>query len=74
MGVMWQILWLACGVATIVAAVLGNRSRRARLIGRAAVGVLFVVGGALLHVVNLATGVDYTGFADPAHLTWVRET
>jgi hypothetical protein len=73
MGVMWQILWLACGVATIVAAVLANRSRRARLIGRAAVGVLFIVGGALLHVVNLATGVDYAGFADPAHFAWVTD-
>ncbi|HEY3262972.1 MAG TPA: hypothetical protein VGJ95_22330 [Pseudonocardiaceae bacterium] len=40
-------LWLACGVATIIAAVLASRSRRARYIGRAAVGVLFIVGGAL---------------------------
>jgi uncharacterized membrane protein len=33
--------------------------------------VLFIVGGALLHVINLATGGDYAGFADPAHFTWV---
>jgi uncharacterized membrane protein len=66
-------LWLACGVATIVAAVLAGRSRRARYLGRAAVGVLFVVGGALLHVVNLATGADYAGFADPAHFAWVTD-
>jgi hypothetical protein len=37
------------------------------------VGVLFVVGGALLHVVNLATGADYAGFADPAHFAWVTD-
>jgi hypothetical protein len=74
MAVTWQILWLACGIATIVAAVLASRSRRARLIGRAATGVLFIVGGALLHVVNLATGVDYAGFADPAHFAWVTDT
>jgi hypothetical protein len=73
MGVMWQILWFACGITTIVAAVLASRSRRARLLGRAAVGVLFIVGGALLHVVNLATGVDYAGFADPAHFAWVTD-
>lgn len=71
---LWQVLWLVCGVATIVAAVLASRSRPARYAGRVAVGVLFVVGGALLHVVNLATGVDYAGFADPAHFAWVTDT
>jgi hypothetical protein len=60
------ILWLVCGAATIVAAALANRSRPARYLGRAAVGVLFMAGGALLHVINLATGADYAGFADPA--------
>jgi hypothetical protein len=65
------ILWLVCGVTTIAAAVLASRSRQARYIGRAAVGVLFIVGGALLHVINLATGGDYAGFAGPAHFAWV---
>ena len=68
-----QILWLACGIATIVAAVLASRSRRARHVGRAAVGVLFIVGGALLHLINLASGGDYAGFADPAHFGWVTD-
>jgi hypothetical protein len=68
----WPIVWLACGVATIIAGVLASRVRRARYIGRAAVGVLFVLGGALLHVINLATGLDYAGFADPALFAWVR--
>ncbi len=71
MGTGWQILWLACGAATIIAAVLAPRSRSARYLGRAAVGVLFIIGGALLHVINLATGADYAGFADPAHFAWV---
>ena len=65
------ILWLVCGAATVVAAPLAARSRQARSIGRAAVGVLFIFGGALLHVINLATGGDYAGFADPAHFAWV---
>lgn len=73
MSIGWQILWLVCGVATVVAAVPANRSRRARYVGRAAVGVLFVIGGALLHVVNLATGGDYAGFADPALFAWVTD-
>jgi hypothetical protein len=69
----WPILWLACGVATIVAAVLAGRSSRARYVGRAAVGVLFIVGGALLHLINLVSGVDYAGFADQAHFAWVTD-
>ena len=64
-------MWLVCGVATIIAAVLAGRSRQARYLGRAAVGVLFIAGGALLHVISLATGGDYAGVADPAHFAWV---
>lgn len=71
--VFWQLLWLVCGVVTIIAAVLATRSRRWRYAGRAAVGVLFIVGGALLHVINLATGADYSNFADPAHFEWVTD-
>jgi hypothetical protein len=70
-NVFFTVVWLVSGLATIAAAVFANRSRRARYVGRAAVALLFVVGGALLHVVNLATGADYGGFADPAHFTWV---
>jgi hypothetical protein len=40
------ILWLLCGAATVIAAVLASRSRPARYLGRAAVGVLFIAGGA----------------------------
>jgi len=65
------MLWLVCGVATVIAAVLASRSRQARYIGRAAVSVLFIAGGALLHVINLANGADYAGFADPSHFAWV---
>jgi uncharacterized membrane protein len=72
-NVLWQIVWLACGVATIIAGVLAGRSRRARYVGRAAVGGLFIVGGALLHVINLASRGDYAGFADPAHFAWVTD-
>jgi hypothetical protein len=70
-NIIFILVWLVCGAATIIAAVLANRSRQARYLGRAAVGVLFIAGGALLHVINLATGGDYAGFADPAHFAWV---
>lgn len=70
-NIVFVMVWLVCGVATVTAAVFANRSTRARYTGRVAVGSLFVVGGALLHVINLATGADYAGFADPAHFAWV---
>jgi uncharacterized membrane protein len=74
MGIGWQILWLACGVATIVAAIWASRRTWARHLGRGAVAVLFIIGGALVHVINLATGGDYAGFADPAHFAWVVDS
>src|SRR5512132_448441 len=67
------VLWLACGVTTIIAAVLATRSRRWRYIGRAAVGALFILGGALVNASYLASGADYAGFADPAHFAWVTD-
>ena len=69
----WQIFWLVCGVATIVAAVLASRSRRWLYVGRAAVGGLFVVGGALYNFISLTSGVDYANFADTAHFAWVTD-
>jgi hypothetical protein len=69
-----QILWVVCGVVTIGAAFWAHRDRRARLAGRAGTGILFVIGGAMVHVYNLITDVDYTDFADPAHFAWVTDT
>jgi uncharacterized membrane protein len=69
----WPILWTVCGVVTIVAGLLAGRSARWRQVGRAATGVLFLIGGALMHVITLATGGDYAGFADPAHFQWVTD-
>jgi len=74
MSIGWQILWVACGVATVIAAVFATGHAWARYLGRAAVGVLFILGGALVHVINLASGGDYAGFADPAHFWWVSDT
>ncbi|GAB2861987.1 DoxX family membrane protein [Lentzea nigeriaca] len=70
-NIFFIVLWTACVVATIIGAALAVRRPVGRYIGRVAVGVLFVVGGALLHVINLVRGDDYAGFADPAHFAWV---
>lgn len=70
--IIWvQVFWSACVVVATAAAVLASRSRPARYVGRIAVGLLMLVGGALFNAVNLATGGDYAGFADSAHFGWV---
>jgi uncharacterized membrane protein len=74
MGIGWAILWTLCGIATLIAAVLASRSKRWRYLGRAAVAVLFIIGGALAHVVNLAAHANYASFADPSLFAWVTHT
>ena len=74
MGIGWEILWTFCGIVTATAAVLAIRSNRWRYVGRAANGVLFIIGGALVHVINLASHANYTSFADPALFGWVTQT
>jgi hypothetical protein len=70
--IVWiQVFWSACVLAAVVAAVLAGRHRWARQLGRVAVGVLMLAGGALFNAVNLATGGDYAAFADSAHFDWV---
>ena len=60
------VLWLGCGVTAIVASVLAARSRRARLVGRVAVGTLMLAGGAAVNAAYLWSGLrDYAAFADP---------
>lgn len=71
MGIGWEILWTLCGIVTLIAAVLASRSKRWRYVGRLAIGVLFIIGGALAHVVNLAGHANYASFADPALFAWV---
>jgi hypothetical protein len=40
-------------------------------VGRIAVGVLMLLGGAVFNSVQLMSGNDYSGFADQAHFAWV---
>lgn len=72
----WPVLWSACALVAVGAAIQLTRrpTTRAMYAARASVGVLFVLGGALMHVVNLVSGFSYAGFADPAHIAWVRDT
>ena len=69
----WPLLWSACGLVTITAALGASKEDGWRRVGRAATAVLFVVGGALTHIVTLATGGNYASFADPAPFQWTTD-
>jgi hypothetical protein len=70
----WQVLWIVCGVLTILAAALAHRGERWLYLGRAAVGFLFLIGGALFNFISIVTDGDYAGFADTAHFQWVTDS
>ena len=68
------VAWAVLGLTTLVASLRAHRSRNARLVGRWAVALLFVVAGAGVNAWYLATGTDYAGFADASAIPFVRET
>lgn len=71
---MLQLIWVACAVVIIAAAVRARHSRRATRTGRWAVGLLYLAAGALVNAVFLATGEDYAEFADASYIPFVRDT
>lgn len=71
---MVQILWLVLGGTAFVAALFAGRRRRAMYVARAALGALYLGAGALVNAIFLATGVDYSDFADDAHFAYVHDT
>ena len=66
-----QVFCVVCVATVIVASALTFRSRRARYVGRVAVGMLMLFGGAVFNAANLALGANYADFADHAHFDWV---
>jgi hypothetical protein len=71
---MEAIAWLVLGVTIFVAALRARRSHRARMVGRMAAAALFVLAGALVNALYLATGTDYAAFADLSYIPFVTET
>lgn len=68
-------MWLVLGGTAFVAALRAGRSRRARLAGRWAIGILFIVFGAAVNAIYLVWQPDYyTDFADPSPFAFVRDT
>jgi hypothetical protein len=70
----WQLIWVVLGVVIFVAALFAGRSRSAMLVGRVALGTLFIAGGALFNALNLATGGNYKDFADSSYIPFVHHT
>lgn len=66
--------WVACGAVIVVAALRAHRSAAARRTARRALCVLYVLFGAVVNAVFLATGTDYGSFADASPLPIVRDT
>lgn len=71
---MEYVLWGVLGLTTITTSLFAHRSERARLVGRWALGALFVLAGALVNAWYLLTDVDYGGFADASFIPFVRDT
>ena len=68
------ILWVACAIVIVAAALRAGHDERARTVGRWGVGALFFGAGALVNAVFLLQGEDYSGFADGSALAFVRDT
>lgn len=71
---MEMVAWPVLGLTTVVAAAMARRRPRAVLVGRWALGALFVLAGAVVNAVHLATGTDYGDFADASMIPFVRDT
>lgn len=72
---MEKIMWLVLGGTAFVAALRARRSRRARYVGRVALGVLFIAFGAAVNAIYLAMDNGYYDeFADPSPFAFVRDT
>lgn len=68
-------MWLVLGGVAFVAALRANHSPRARQVARWALAVLFIVFGALVNAIYLASDPDYyANFADPSPFPFVRDT
>lgn len=67
-------VWVVLGLTVVVSGVLAGGHPRARVVGRLAVTVLFLLAGAAVNALFLLTGADYDGFADGSPVDVVRET
>lgn len=68
-------MWLVLGSTVMVASLFAGRSDRARLVARVALGVLFLVFGAMVNVIYLVTDWDsFAEFGEMSQFAFVRNT
>ncbi|MGZ5403537.1 MAG: hypothetical protein ACXWDL_02690 [Nocardioides sp.] len=67
-------MWFSLGVVIFVCSLRATRSQRLYRVGVTAVSALWVVAGAGVNAYFLLRGDDYSGFADGASTSFVRET
>lgn len=71
---MEQVLWMGLGLLTLVSSVFAARYPRALQVGRFALGLLFLVGGALVNLLFLVGDTDFADFADDSPWAFITET
>ena len=71
---MEKIAWVVLGVTALVAGIRAQRDDRWRRIGLIALGLLYVVFGALVNLAYLITDTSFADFADGSWIPFVRDT
>jgi hypothetical protein len=76
MDVGWAlpVLWVALGIVVVTSSLRARKSPAAYRLAVYAVSVLWTLGGAAANGWFLARGDDYSGFADGASTSFVRDT
>ena len=68
-------MWLVLGATVMVASLFAGWSDRARLVARVALGVLFLVFGAMVNLAYLVTDWNsFAEFGDMSQFVFVRDT
>jgi hypothetical protein len=68
------VVWVALGIVIVACSLRASRSRRTYVAGVAAASALWVLAGAGANTYFLARGDDFSGFADGASTSFVRDT
>ena len=71
---MEKIAWLILGIVTLVSAIVAQWRPAALRVGRLALGLFYLIAGAVVNAIYLVTGASYATFADAAHVPFVRTT
>jgi hypothetical protein len=68
------VVWAGLGIVIVVSSLRAGRDQRAYRVGVTSVSALWMGAGAAVNAYFLARGDDYSGFADGASSSFVRDT